>query len=97
MIYEIENDLYIRVIDISKFCEVSFCKYCLFILKVCFVFKNRHYTYIPLHMHKKTLKTLGNEKEEQQIKFYQKSSASRFSGGQIKIYFTRLTRLVLKK
>ena len=48
-------------------------------------------------MHNKTLKTLGNEKEEQQIKFYQKSSASRFSGRRIKINFVRLTRLVLKK
>ena len=34
---------------------------------------NSHYAYIPPHMHK-ALKTLGNEKEQEQIKFYEKSS-----------------------
>ena len=34
--------------------------------------KNSHYAYIPLYMHK-TLPTLGNEKEQYQIKFYEKS------------------------
>ena len=34
--------------------------------------RNSHYAYIPAHMHK-TLPTLGNEKEQQQIKFYEKS------------------------
>ena len=40
-------------------------------VKVCFVFKNSHYDYIPMYMHK-SLPTLGNEKEQQQIKFYEK-------------------------
>ena len=35
--------------------------------------KNSYYAYIPPHM-LKTLKTLGNEKKQQQIKFYEKSS-----------------------
>ena len=35
--------------------------------------KNSHYAYIPLHMHK-ALKTLGNEKDQQKIKYYKKSS-----------------------
>ena len=30
--------------------------------------KNSHYAYIPPYMHK-TLPTLGNEREQQQIKF----------------------------
>ena len=35
--------------------------------------KNNCYTYIPLYMHT-TLPTLGNEKEQQQIKLYEKTS-----------------------
>ena len=35
--------------------------------------KNSHYAYIPPYMHE-TFPTLGNEKEQQQIKFYKKSS-----------------------
>ena len=33
--------------------------------------KNNHYAYIPLYTHE-TLPTLGNEKEQQQIKFPEK-------------------------
>ena len=36
-------------------------------------FKSRHYAYIPPPMHK-SLPTLGNKKEQQRIKFYEKSS-----------------------
>ena len=43
------------------------------IVKICFVFKNIHYIHITLYMHR-TLPTLGNEKEQQQINFYEKSS-----------------------
>ena len=47
-----------------------------FILHILYRFilslKNIHFAYIPLYMHK-TLRTLGNEKEQQQIKFYKKS------------------------
>ena len=49
--------------------HISFLKfYFVHIVKVCFVSKNIYYAYIPPYMHK-TLPTLGNEKEQQQIKF----------------------------
>ena len=52
----------------------SFVRFCfLHMVKVHFVFKNSHYAYIPPYMHK-TLPTLGNEKEQYQIKFYKNSS-----------------------
>ena len=62
--------------------------------------KNSHYAYIPRHMHK-ALKTLGNEKEQQQIKFYEKSSGelifSRAAKNLKMFYSTRPTGRVLKK
>ena len=42
------------------------------IVKICFVFKNIYYIHITLYMHR-TPPTLGNEKEQQQINFYEKS------------------------
>ena len=45
--------------------------YFVHIVKVCFVFKNSYYAYIPPYMNK-TLPTLGNEKEQQETKFYEK-------------------------
>ena len=63
----------------------SFMKfYFVHIVKVCFVFKNSHYAYIPPYMHK-TLPTLGNEKEQSQIKFYKNPRASWFSRERLKI------------
>ena len=70
------------------------------IVKVCFVFKKQSYVYILLYMYK-TLPTLENEKEQQQIKFYKKPSwelifllvAVNFK----MFYFTCLTGQVLKK
>ena len=53
------------------------------IVKICFVFKNIHYIHITLYMHR-TLPTLGNEKEQQQINFYEKSSG--------KLIFSRDTK-----
>ena len=51
-------------------------------------------------MHK-TLPTLGNEKEQQQIKFYEKSSGELIFSGTTKnlkmFYITRPTGQVLKK
>ena len=47
------------ITDILKFYGNLFCTYC---NSFC-VFKNSHYAYIPLHMHK-TLPTFGNEKEQ---------------------------------
>ena len=46
------------------------------IVKVCFAFKKQSlclYLYVYLYMHK-TFPKLGNEKEQQQIKFYEKLS-----------------------
>ena len=62
--------------------------------------KNSHYAYISWYMHK-TLPTLGNEKEQQQIKFYEKSSGELIFSGTTKnlkmFYITRPTGQVLKK
>ena len=62
--------------------------------------KNSHYAYIPPYMHK-TLPTLGNVKEQLQIKFYEKSLGelifSRATKNLTMFYFTRLTGRVLKK
>ena len=58
--------------------------YFVHIVKVCFVFKNSRYAYIPPYMHK-TLPTLGNEKEQSQIKFYKNPRANWFSRGRLKI------------
>ena len=65
--------------------------------------KNTHYAYIPPHMHKALTKhkTLGNEKEQQQIKFYEKSSGKLIFSQTTKnlkmFYFTHPTGRVLKK
>ena len=59
--------LYLWVTDILKFSEVLFCTYCKGLLSL----RNSHYAYVPPYMHK-TLPTLGNEKEQYQIKFYEK-------------------------
>ena len=61
--------LYVWVTDILKFYKFYFDH----IVKVCFVFKKQSYVYILPYMYK-TLPTLENEKEQQQIKFYKKSS-----------------------
>ena len=79
----------------------SFMKfYFVHIVKVCFVFKNSYYAYIPPYMNK-TLPTLGNEKEQQQIKFYEKMSGELIFSRATKylkmFYFTRPTGRVLKK
>ena len=61
--------LYILVTDILKFYEVLFCTYC---CKCFFIFKKTVIMLIfPMYMHK-TLPALGNEKEQQQIEFYEK-------------------------
>ena len=57
---------YMWVTEILKFYEFYF----VHIVKVCFVLKNSHDICILPYMHK-TLPTLGNEKEQQQIKFYE--------------------------
>ena len=58
------------------------------------------YAYIPPYMHK-TLPTLGNEKEQKQIKFYEKSLGKLIFSQATKnlkiIYFTFLGGRVLKK
>ena len=88
--------LYIWVTDILKFYEDLFCTLKRFVLSL----KNSHYAYIPPYMHK-TLSTLGNEKEQKQIKFYGKSSVELIFFCVTKnlkiIYFTCLTGRVLKK
>ena len=70
------------------------------IVKVCFVFKSSCYAYVPSYMNK-TLQTLVNEKEQQQIKFYEKLSGelifSRSTKNLKMFYFTCLTGQVLKK
>ena len=62
--------------------------------------KNSYYAYIPPYMNK-TLPTLKNEKEQQQIKFYEKLSSklifSQASKNLKMFYFTRLTGPVVKK
>ena len=60
--------------------------------------KNSHYAYIPLYMDK-TLPTLGNEKEQQQIKFCEKLPGDliflRATKNLKMFYFTRPTGQVL--
>ena len=89
--------LYIRVTDILKFHEVLFCTYCKGLL--CLL-KNSHYAYSPPYLHK-TLPTLGNEKQQQQIKFQEKSSGelifSRATKNLKIIYFSRPNGKLLKK
>ena len=68
--------LYIRSQTFWSFLKFYF----VHIVKVCFVY----YAYIPLYMNK-TLLTLGNEKEQQQIKIYKNCWISWFSCGQLKI------------
>ena len=54
-------------------------------VKVCFVFKNSHYAYIPLCLHK-TLPTLENEKKDNsKLNFRKNGRASWFSCGRLKI------------
>ena len=59
-----------------------------------------HYAYIPPYMHK-TFSTLENEKEQQQIKFYEKLSGElifwRATKNLKMFYFTLPSRRVLKK
>ena len=63
-------------------------------------FKNSYYAYIPPHMNK-TLPTLGNEKERQKIRFYEKLSGEliflRATKNLKMFYFTLPTGQVLKK
>ena len=59
-IHFITNISIYTVTDILKFYEVLFCTYCKGLFCLVFLFMN------------KTLPTLGNEKEQQQIKFYEK-------------------------
>ena len=77
----------------------SFMKfYFVHIVKVCFVLKNSYYSYIPMYINK-TLLTLGNKKEQQQIKFNEKLSGklifSRVTKNLKMFYFTATTRRVL--
>ena len=62
--------------------------------------KNSHYAYIPPYMHK-TFPTLENEKEQQQIKFYEKLSGElifwRATKNLKMFYFTPPSRRVFKK
>ena len=51
--------LYIHSQTFLSFVKFHFVR----IVKVCLVFKNSHYAYIPPYMHK-TLPTLGNVKEQ---------------------------------
>ena len=79
----------------------SFMKfYFVHIVKVSLSLKNSYYAYIPPYMNK-TLPTLGNEKEQQQIKFYEKMSGELIFSRATKylkmFYFTRPTGRVLKK
>ena len=60
--------------------------YYVHIVKVCFVFKNHDYAYIPQYMHK-TLPTLRNGKEQLQIKFYKKLSG--------KLTFSQMTKTLI--
>ena len=81
--------------DILKFYEVFLYILQRFVLSL----KNSHYDYIPLYKHK-TLPTLGNEKEQQQTKFYKKLSGELiFSQTKnLKIFhFNCLVGRVLKK
>ena len=70
------------------------------IAEVCFVFKNSNYAYIPPYMHK-TLPTLGNEKEQWEMKFFEKLFSELIFFWATKnlkmFYFICLTRQVLKK
>ena len=63
-------------------------------------FKNSYYAHIPPHMNK-TLPTLGNEKERQKIRFYEKLSGEliflRATKNLKMFYFTLPTGQVLKK
>ena len=65
-----------------------------------FFMLNSHYAYIPPYMNK-TLPTLGNEKEKQQIKFCEKQFGKLIFSQATKnlkmFYFTHLTGQVLKK
>ena len=65
-----------------------------------FFMLNSHYAYIPPYMNK-TLPTLGNEKEQQQIKFCEKLFGKLIFSQATKnlkmFYFTHLTEQVLKK
>ena len=70
-------------------------------VKVCFVFKKQSLClYIPPYMHK-TLPTLGNDKKQQQIKFYEKLLGKLIFLRATKylkmFYCTCPTRRVLKK
>ena len=78
----------------------SFMKfYFVHIVKVCFVFQNSHYAYIPPYMHK-TFPTLEMRKNNNKSNFYEKASIelifSRATKSLKMIYFTRPTGRVLK-
>ena len=70
------------------------------VVKVFLSLKNSHYAFIPLYMHK-MLPALGNEKEQQQIKFYEKWLGELIFLWVTKklkmFYFTSMTGRVLKK
>ena len=86
--------IYIQSQTICSFMKFYF----VHIVKVCFVLKNSYYSYIPMYINK-TLLTLGNKKEQQQIKFYEKLSGklifSRATKNLKMFYFTATTRRVL--
>ena len=62
--------------------------------------KNNNYAYIPLYIHK-ALSTLGNKKEQQQVKFYEKLLGEmiflQVTENLNMICFTRLAGRVFKK
>ena len=63
----VHKQIYIGVTDILKFYKVF-----VHIVKVDSVFKKQRFCLYSLYMHE-TLPTLGNQKEQKQIKFWEKS------------------------
>ena len=74
--------------------------YFVHVLKLFLSLKKNHYAYTHPYMHK-TFSTLGNEKQQQQIKFYEKPSGELIflqAAKNLKIfYFIHPTEQVLKK
>ena len=91
----VHKQIYIGVTDISKFYEVF-----VHIVKVDSGFKKQRFWFYYLYIHE-TLPTLGNEKEQKQIKFWEKSLGELIFSWATKylkmFYFTCLTGRVFKK
>ena len=91
----VHKQIYIGVTDISKFYEVF-----VHIVKVDSVFKKQRFCLYSLYMHE-TLPTLGNEKEQKQIKFWEKWLGELIFSWATKylkmFYFTCPTGRVFKK